>query len=191
MPGSIGRRATAISRSGDPATHRFPPSSASSRATKNRLAGSPRTSPRCDDRVAANRPRGPPHAGGKDQDRSRRGSCRAGPSRADFHGAEWGTRGGQLARRIGMNPRPGPLNFAPHRGTEFGPETANPPRWNATGRLRHRRYALPCPTPTLRAAIDPSSPRRSDQSAFDAEACRSPSLTPLAFDVGASQRSPA
>lgn len=47
-----------------------------------------------------------------------------------------------------MNRRPGPLNFALHKKTEFGPKAANPPRScrNAAGRLRHRRLWLPCPS---------------------------------------------
>lgn len=93
-----------------------------------------------------------------------------------------------------MNRRPGPLNFALHKGTEPGPKAANPPRScrNTAGRLRHRRLALPCPTPTLRAAIVLSSPRRRDRPVSDAEEGRSPLLTPPDFDIGAANlRSPA
>lgn len=51
-----------------------------------------------------------------------------------------------------MNGQPGPLKCALHKGTDRGPEAANPPRCNATGRLRHRRYELPCPSLKLSPA---------------------------------------
>jgi hypothetical protein len=51
-----------------------------------------------------------------------------------------------------MKGRLRPLKSALHKGTEPGPEAANPPRCNATGRLRHRRYELPCPSLKLSPA---------------------------------------
>jgi hypothetical protein len=50
------------------------------------------------------------------------------------------------AGRVALSPQ--------HTGTEFGPEAANPPRScrNTAGRLRHRRYQLPCPSLKLSPA---------------------------------------
>lgn len=84
-----------------------------------------------------------------------------------------------------MNTCPGPLDFAPYKGIEFGPKAANPPRScrNAAGRLRHRRSELQCPLLTLRAASIPSSPRRGHRPASDAAAGRLPCGTLLAFGI--------
>jgi hypothetical protein len=51
-------------------------------------------------------------------------------------------------------------NRGDSRRSKRGPETANPPRWSATGRLRHRRSDLPCPSATLRVATS-AAPERS------------------------------